>query len=130
MTKTAMLCAAMACAMAVGASEASGLTTHLQEGRASKVPWQDESVSSINRLPARSAVRPCSKDGREYVLSLDGEWDFEWKTVNIDCAMMGVGGDDAWGARPHAAYLLKGAKTYTLKFAIKSKSYRTAGECK
>ena len=27
-------------------------------------------------------------------------------------------GDDAWGARPHAAYLLKGAKTYTLKFTI------------
>ena len=32
--------------------------------------------------------------------------------------MMGVGGDDAWGARPHAAYLLKGAKTYVLKFTI------------
>jgi len=41
-----------------------------------------------------------------------------WLTVNIDCAMMGVGGDDAWGARPHAAYLLKGAKTYVLKFTI------------
>ena len=27
-------------------------------------------------------------------------------------------GDDAWGARPHAAYLLKGAKTYVLKFTV------------
>jgi hypothetical protein len=104
--------------MVAESSEAPSLMTPAHDGKSFKVPWQDESVSSINRLPARSAVRPCSKDGREYVLSLDGEWDFEWLTVNIDCAMTGVGGDDAWGARPHAAYLLKGAKTYTLKFTI------------
>lgn len=73
-------------------------------------------------------MRPCSKDGREYVLSLDGEWDFEWLTVNIDCAMTGVGGDDAWGARPHAAYLLKGAKTYTLKFTISELGVPCRGE--
>jgi len=79
MTKTAMLCAAMACAMVAESSEAPSLMTPAHDGKSSKVPWQDESVSSINRLPARSAVRPCSKDGREYVLSLDGEWDFEWK---------------------------------------------------
>ena len=79
MTKTAMLCAAMACAMVAESSEAPSLMTPAHDGKSFKVPWQDESVSSINRLPARSAVRPCSKDGREYVLSLDGEWDFEWK---------------------------------------------------
>ena len=79
MAKTAMLCAAMACAMVAESSEAPSLMTPAHDGKSFKVPWQDESVSSINRLPARSAVRPCSKDGREYVLSLDGEWDFEWK---------------------------------------------------
>ncbi len=68
MKKTAVLCAAAAFAMALEAGD----------GRPSRDPWQDESASAVNRLPARSMVRPRSKDGREYVLSLDGEWDFLW----------------------------------------------------
>lgn len=43
-----------------------------------KEPWADETVSSINRLPARSIVVPRARDGRRVVFSLDGEWDFEW----------------------------------------------------
>ena len=35
-------------------------------------------------------------------------------------------GDDAWGARPHAAYLLKGAKTYVLKFTVSFRPNRGA----
>jgi len=38
--------------------ERNALATHLQEGRASKVPWQDESVSSIFDVKAGEAVRP------------------------------------------------------------------------
>ena len=46
------------------------------------------------------------------------QWELEAEeviTVNIDAAQMGVGGDDSWGARPHAKYML-GAGTYTLSF--------------
>jgi len=38
-------------------------------------------------------------------------------TVNIDAAMMGVGGDDSWGARPHGPSML-GAGTYHLQFTV------------
>lgn len=38
-------------------------------------------------------------------------------TVNIDAAMMGVGGDDSWGALPHDDYILKPG-TYHLKLLI------------
>lgn len=38
-------------------------------------------------------------------------------TVNIDAAMMGVGGDDSWGALPHDDHLLKRG-TYHLKFLV------------
>lgn len=42
-------------------------------------PWEDESVSEINRLPARSVMNPVFADGSSAVMSLDGEWDFEWR---------------------------------------------------
>ncbi|MBP5285267.1 MAG: hypothetical protein ILO34_04075 [Kiritimatiellae bacterium] len=38
-------------------------------------------------------------------------------TVNIDAAMMGVGGDDSWGARPHGDDML-GKGEYTLVFTV------------
>lgn len=38
-------------------------------------------------------------------------------TVNIDAAMMGVGGDDSWGARPHDSRML-GAGEYRLNFTV------------
>ncbi|MGN0833070.1 MAG: glycoside hydrolase family 2 TIM barrel-domain containing protein [Kiritimatiellia bacterium] len=38
-------------------------------------PWQDEYVSEINRLPARSVMNS-NLPGR--LISLDGEWDFTW----------------------------------------------------
>ena len=40
-------------------------------------------------------------------------------TVNIDAAMMGVGGDDSWGARPHTPYMI-GPGTYRLQFTVES----------
>ena len=39
-------------------------------------------------------------------------------TVNVDAVQMGVGGDNSWGARPHAKYML-GEGTYHLVFTIK-----------
>jgi beta-galactosidase len=38
-------------------------------------------------------------------------------TVNLDHRQMGVGGDDSWGAQPHAEYRLP-AKPYTYKFRL------------
>lgn len=38
-------------------------------------------------------------------------------TVNLDYLQMGVGGDDSWGAQPHAQYRLP-AKTYTYRFRL------------
>ena len=40
-------------------------------------------------------------------------------TVNIDHKQMGVGGDNSWGARPHAEYLLP-AKKYTYSFKLQA----------
>ena len=39
-------------------------------------------------------------------------------TINVDAVQMGVGGDNSWGARPHAAYM-PGAGTYRLAFTVK-----------
>ena len=39
-------------------------------------------------------------------------------TVNIDAVQMGVGGDDSWGARPHAEFM-PGAGVYKLSFIMK-----------
>lgn len=39
-------------------------------------------------------------------------------TVNLDYRQMGVGGDDSWGAQPHAQYRLPSDKTYTYKFRL------------
>ena len=36
------------------------------------------------------------------------------------CGTTGVGGDDSWGAAVHDKYRLRGARTYRLKFAVKS----------
>ena len=38
-------------------------------------------------------------------------------TVTVDAAMMGVGGDNSWGARPHAAFM-PGPGTYRLRFLV------------
>ncbi|MCR5414492.1 MAG: hypothetical protein K6F50_07185 [Kiritimatiellae bacterium] len=60
---------------------------------AAKEPWADTSVNSINRLPARAVVVPCESASKakaiakgdvprtesEYLLSLNGTWDFKWK---------------------------------------------------
>ena len=40
--------------------------------------------------------------------------------ILIDAAMRGVCGDDSWGAAVHDKYRLRGARTYRLKFAVKS----------
>lgn len=62
-----------------------------------KEPWRDPQVNSINRLPARAIVVPCESESlalaiakgekcrtaSKWILSLDGEWDFKWKS-NID----------------------------------------------
>ncbi len=48
------------------------------------------------------------------------QWDLKEDdelTVNIDAVQMGVGGDDSWGARPHAPYM-PGAGVYRLQFIV------------
>ena len=50
------------------------------------------------------------------------QWDLETEstvTVNIDAVQMGVGGDDSWGARPHAPYM-PGVGTYKLAFVYEA----------
>ena len=58
-------------------------------------PWEDPSVNEINRLPARTMSIPCesedlaidimqgmsSKADSRWVISLNGEWDFKWKSA-------------------------------------------------
>ena len=49
------------------------------------------------------------------------QWELEEAgalTVNVDAVQMGVGGDNSWGARPHAPYM-PGAGTYRLVFTVK-----------
>ena len=60
---------------------------------AALAPWQDPSVNSINRLPARELIVPCEteelaiaiargekkKTESRWVIDLNGEWDFKWK---------------------------------------------------
>ena len=54
---------------------------------------------------------------------LDGkkhQWELQESdelTVNVDAVQMGVGGDNSWGARAHAAHL-PGAGTYRLVFKV------------
>ena len=38
-------------------------------------PWEDQYVTEINRLPARSVMNPVDSSR---TMNLDGEWDFEW----------------------------------------------------
>ena len=60
---------------------------------AALAPWEDASVTSINRLPARELIVPCEtedlaiaiargekpKTKSQWVIDLNGEWDFKWK---------------------------------------------------
>src|ERR1017187_9640872 len=39
-------------------------------------------------------------------------------TVNLDYRQMGIGGDDGWGARPHAEYTLPANEEYRHKFRL------------
>ena len=60
---------------------------------AALAPWQDPSVNSQNRLPARELLVPCEtediaigiargekrKTESRWIIDLNGEWDFKWK---------------------------------------------------
>jgi beta-galactosidase len=39
-------------------------------------------------------------------------------TVNVDDRQMGIGGDDGWGARPHAEYTLPADREYRYRFRM------------
>ena len=54
-------------------------TIALAAAAAAAEPWEDEQVSEINRMPARTQLVPEPADGSRATLSLDGEWDFEWR---------------------------------------------------
>ena len=58
-------------------------------------PWEDPSVNEINRLPARTMSIPCESENlaiditqglrprgdSRWVIALNGEWDFKWKSA-------------------------------------------------
>ena len=58
-------------------------------------PWEDASVNAINRLPARAISIPCEREDvafdiaqmerpkgvSRWILPLNGEWDFRWKSA-------------------------------------------------
>ena len=58
-------------------------------------PWEDPAINSINRLPARGISIPCEteelafdiqqglrpKGDSRWILPLNGEWDFKWKSA-------------------------------------------------
>ncbi|MBQ0031605.1 MAG: hypothetical protein KBT68_02260, partial [bacterium] len=58
-------------------------------------PWEDPAVNEINRLPARAISIPCEREDvafgimqmerpkgdSRWVLPLNGEWDFKWKSA-------------------------------------------------
>jgi len=54
-----------------------------------------EKATHVNELPRRDTI-----------------------TLNLDLRQMGVGGDDGWGARPHAEYTLD-AKPYAYRFRLR-----------
>ena len=78
-TKTVLFGAALSAAFVLSAAE----------------PWEDPSVNEINRLPARAVTLPCEtedlafeilqmqrpKGDSRWVMSLNGEWDFKWKSA-------------------------------------------------
>jgi len=41
-----------------------------------------------------------------------------WTIVNLDFGQTGVGGDDSWGARPHAEYTLW-PRGYSYRFRLR-----------
>ncbi len=57
-------------------------------------------------MPSRGAKHPFETTRRDTTC------------LTIDEAQMGVGGDDSWGARPHAQYTLP-AKSYNYSFIFK-----------
>jgi beta-galactosidase len=54
-----------------------------------------EKATHVNELPRRDTI-----------------------TLNLDLRQTGVGGDDGWGARPHAEYTLD-AKPYAYRFRLR-----------
>ena len=55
-----------------------------------------EKATHVNELPRRDTI-----------------------TLNLDLRQTGVGGDDGWGARPHAEYTLD-AKPYAYRFRLRA----------
>lgn len=72
---------------------ASALALSLNLNAATKAPWADSEVNSINRLPARAIAVPCESSAKalaiargeaaridsKWLESLNGEWNFQWK---------------------------------------------------
>ncbi|MBR2964664.1 MAG: hypothetical protein IKC53_10720 [Lentisphaeria bacterium] len=78
-TKNCLLAFLVSCAFALVAAE----------------PWEDPAVNAINRLPARGISVPCetedlaldiaqglrAKGDSRWIMPLNGEWDFKWKSA-------------------------------------------------
>ncbi len=47
------------------------------------------------------------------------DWDSGKLYIHIDAAMMGVGGDNSWGARPQSRHQLKPGDTYELELKLR-----------
>jgi len=71
------------------------LVTLSSVGAFAAAPWEDPAVTAINRLPARAVSVPCEteqlafdikqmdepKSASRWILPLNGEWDFKWKSA-------------------------------------------------
>ena len=64
-------------------------------------------------------VWPWTQEELERALHVEELRESPFLTVNIDAVQMGIGGDDAWGAKPLERYRPKSGKTYTLAFTVR-----------
>ena len=75
-----------------------------------------EPTFSTSALPnAREDLDPGEKKAQRHTTDISPQDFVEW---HIDLIQMGVGGDNSWGARPHAQYSLP-AQKYSYKFRLR-----------
>jgi len=95
-----------------------------ENGNRTDVRWfsltdgNGEGLTVRGHAPLNFSVWPFSQD------DLDAAWHpmelppRDFLTVNIDLEHTGIGGDDSWGARPHAKYTILPQGTFRLGFRI------------
>lgn len=91
------------------------LTLRNYYGRGIKVKANGEAIE-FNALHYSVNALDEGKEKQLHTPADISEGDFV--ELHIDHKMMGVGGDNSWGAKPHAPYMLYADKTYSYSFSI------------